>query len=111
MGLSRRSMGGVILVLVAAVAIGIAVWATRPSPAATTVSTTPVSVAEQPPDPTPIATPSGPAATPLWGGPLPNGAPGPGASPCIEVNPGDCGIVTPYRAGFEPVPRSPLPRY
>lgn len=55
-----------------------------------------------------VATPTEPSPTPQWGGPLPNGAPGPGASPCIEVNPGDCGVVTDYDGGL--VPYKPSPR-
>jgi hypothetical protein len=53
------------------------------------------------------STPSAPSPSAPWGGPGPNGEPGPGASPCIEVNPGDCGIVTDYNAGqvpFKPTP-------
>ena len=49
-----------------------------------------------------------PSPTPPWGGPLANGAPGPGASPCIDVNPGDCGTITDYEAGL--VPFRPSPR-
>ena len=49
-----------------------------------------------------------PSPTPPWGGPLPNGAPGPGASPCIDVSPGDCGQITDYDAGL--VPYKPTPR-
>ena len=51
--------------------------------------------------------PTEPSPTPQWGGPLPNGAPGLGASPCIEVNAGDCGVVTDYDAGLVPYKASP----
>ena len=51
-----------------------------------------------------------PSATPVWGGPLSNGAPGPGSSPCVEVHYGDCGIRTPYNAGNVPYSPAPLRR-
>jgi hypothetical protein len=39
--------------------------------------------------------------TPMWGAPDADGGPGPGTPICFEVNPGDCGIVTPYTTGIQ----------
>ena len=95
---SRRTVAGasLLMALVIGVAGGLRISPTV-MPAATTEEASEVAIP-----------PAGPSPTPEWGGPLPNGAPGPGGSPCIEIDPGACGVVTNYDAGL--VPYEPSPR-